>query len=727
MFVSFVGGVVGFVISTQTTRNSILDGQLEHDIVRLEAAFAQQNRDTIEAARLLAEDHVLIDTLIEAQTHTGHEMEEEMVEMAGRAVNVRDRFGLDQVLVLNDEGQVRVNIAPSYLESISVQRADMFPACPNVEAHLMRYHNAHLLTVCAPIFFPPISSEDTSFGGYVYTLVDLGEWLRRVRVNIDLESQLTIINTPIVDDEIAAVGQYVLDDQSHSTEQGYRVRNVQLPVGSDHLPLTFRLEEQQINEILNSGFLVMVSAMGATLLLVLLAGAWLARRLLKPVLHLAKVADAVAAGDLSRRANLMQQDEFGVLGRSFDMATDQIAQLLDQKARTSGERKAILESIADGLVAVDTDERIVIINSAAASLLGKDADIVKGQPLTVLSMAEDPTIVVGMEQIVLQLRSELVDPDLAPTEEYVNLGHRTIRLNSAPTLVNGTITGAVVVLQDVTQAVESDRAKSAFIATASHELRTPLTSLKGFVDLFNMTGSDNLNDDQKVCLDTIGRQTRSVILLVNDLLEMARLEQGTQHIERQWVQTRRAIEDAVGSMQGLMEQRQVTVTLHLAPDLPPIWIDNLHLQRILTNLISNGIKYVYSGGQVNLHAYAIDAPDELPNIPTDLPWQHPYERSLVIAVEDNGVGIRTEDQPKIFTRFFRSENPLSVEVGGTGLGLAVTHSLVALHGGQIGFRSLENEGSYFWVRLPISSTEPLTDQQTTTSHIASLSAVSMSE
>jgi signal transduction histidine kinase len=169
------------------------------------------------------------------------------------------------------------------------------------------------------------------------------------------------------------------------------------------------------------------------------------------------------------------------------------------------------------------------------------------------------------------------------------------------------------------------------------------------------------------------------------------------------------MEEAVASMQSLVLAHKVIIHIEMAPDISPIWIDGLHLRRILTNIISNAIKYTYKDiGRIRVRAYEIYDAHCLPTSPSgNQPWPHKREHSVLIEVEDNGVGIKAEDQPCIFGRFFRSDNPLSVEVGGTGLGLAITHSLVLLHGGQMGFWSTEGRGSCFWVRLPVTSTEPI--------------------
>lgn len=695
MLLSLLGSTAGFIISTDTTRNSILDRQLGEDAYRVRAAIEQQTRDAVEGGHLLARDRVLLNALTVERLRADRNTATIMVE---RVVTVHDRLGIDQIMLVDSEGRIRVNVAPSHLESISVNGRKLLPTCRTKdEIALVNYQNHPLLIACTSI--GATSSMQDEPLGTIYSILDVQASLDRIQSDLELTAELELTSEVLITNAPIA---------TPFSQRGYRISNIAIPIEDKQLQLTLKVNETGINEILESGLRVTLISSALTLLLVLVVGMWLAQSFIRPILKLARVAQAVALGDLTHRANLRHEDEIGQLGRSFDQATETITHLLDQQAHTAAERQAILQSIGDGVLAVDTEEHIVMINPKAAHLLQQDADALIGQPLSALNTGDDPALTVGLQQMIGQLRSELYDPDMAPTEEQVSLGNRIVRMNSTPTLVNETTrTGAVVVIQDVTRAVESDRAKSEFIATASHELRTPLASLRGFVDVFCLTGTDNLTETQRMFLDTIKRQTDSMVQLVNDLLEVARLEQGKQRSERRWVQPLNTIDEAITSMSSLIEQRQIVLQLDLPPDLPPIWIDGLHLRRILTNLLSNAVKYVHSGGRVVIRAYELDDPARLPSPPADLLWNHLEERSLVIEVEDNGVGIQESAQPHVFSRFFRAENPLSVEVGGTGLGLAIARSLVALHEGQIGFWSVENQGSCFWVRLPTPSTEPL--------------------
>lgn len=698
MILSIIGSTTSFLVSTTATRQSILTRQFDEEERRLLAALEQSERDAVEAVELLADDPLLIRALQNERIYTSTNAS---VAMVDRVVPVRERFELDQIIVLDADQQPRVNIAPSHLEPISVNGRDLLPPCSMVERDLKTFAQLQLLTICAPIMADGKRMAD------LYAILDLAALLTRTQRELELTADVTLTATPTPRDDKSML--------AGATSPKIQTRPATALLGSGQVHMVLQSSEQGADEIVASGLRVMLFSNALTLIVLLMIGGWLAQSFTRPILKLATVSQTVANGDLSQRANLMGRDEIGQLGRSIDHATETITTLLEQQARAAGERQAILLSIADGVLAVDMDERIIVINPAATTLLQQDTDRLLGQPLSTLSVTDDPVLMVGLHQVVSQLRSELVDTDLAPTEEQVSLGTRIVRLQSAPILGSGwSQTGAVVIIQDVTRIVESDQAKSAFIATASHELRTPLTALKGFVDMLVRANTDTLTEVQRTSLAAIKRQTDNVILLVNDLLEMARLEQGTQRLEYRWVAPTGAITDAVFSLNSLVKQRNIRVQYEIAPDLPPIWVDPLHLRRILTNLLSNAMKYVYTDGYVKIRAYELHEAAQLPGLPQDgLPWCHTGEESLVIAIEDNGVGIRTEDQTKIFTRFFRSENPLSAEVNGTGLGLAITRSLVELHQGQIGFRSTESMGSCFWIRLPSANTAPLLDTSDT--------------
>lgn len=712
MLLSIVGSTLGFLFISNSNAQQLLDQQLTDDSRRLVESIEQSLADSREGMTKPQEDPVLLQALTDdaasgsissVEIVPGQEGSPEY-SIADRVQRLQNRYNIDHMIVQRvSDDATRYNNGNSTIAAMTIRAPELLPSCADaagsVSEQVVTFADTPLLIMCTPIYTDGATSG-TPFS-YAYGIIDLTERVNTLSREIELASDVTLreAEAPPVE-----------------AQSGEELRRDTVTVAGSPLTLDFSLSRQGIDELVSTGLLFTIASSSIIFVFVLLLGFWLARQLTLPVLHLADVASAVAEGDLSQRATVKSSDEIGVLGDAFNKATEEISGLLDEQARTAAERQIILESIADGVLAVDLDEHIVAMNPAAATLLHQpDNDALDDKPLSAMQAGNDPVLVVGLQQVVAQLRETLASQNATPATEQVTLGKRTVQVRSTVTRQDdGTVTGAVMVLQDVTQMVEADRAKSAFIATASHELRTPLTSLRGFVDMLAMTGNDNLNDLQRMSIDTIKRQTEQMTALVNDLLEMARLEQGKQRVQARWVNPQMALEEAVAAVHVIRDKRQVTVDLQARDDLPSVWIDPLHLRSILTNLISNGIKYSYAGsGKVVITAHEIEHEADLPSPPQkDMAWNHASPRSLLFTFSDNGVGIRDEDQPYVFERFYRSENPLTVEVGGTGLGLAITYALTELHTGQLGLRSVEGEGSTFWLRLPLPDTMPVIDEVT---------------
>ncbi len=684
---------VVLLLGTGAIRERLVDQQLTVESQLLQEALVQSEHDAVTALTMLTTDPLLIAAISQAHRDGEFIVSEQLYESI---TAVRDRFAVQQMIVMDTERQLLVNETLSGYEAVNEQGRLLLPRCVEQQRILGAHANTRLLITCAPI-----RSKTGTTIAFGYVIFDLPVLFRHLQETLALQADLGFY---ISDQRISMISSQSVGNRSFFVPT--KSRDINVPLGDGQVRMSLQVSRQDVDEIINASVQVTLISSGLTLLALLLGVIWLAHRLTHPILKLSAMAQAVADGDLSQRVHLVQQDEIGLLGRSLNQATDTIMTLFQTQERTASERHAILQSIADGVLAIDKQAYIMMINPAAAALLKQDATRLQGQPLTRLQATDDPVFVVGIQQIIQRLEKELSRRNRGSTEERISLGERVVRLRSAPIMgQRGTKKGAVVVIQDVTMMVESEQAKSAFIATASHELRTPLTSLRGFVDLLARSDRTHIAEMQNLAIDTIKRQTDSLIVLVNDLLEMARLEQGEQQAENVVVDPAAIIGEVVTILHHFAEQRQIQLVVTITPDLPPLWIDPVHLRRILTNLVSNAIKYSYPEQAVHIQATLLDDPTGLPSQPhAAMPWVHSQERSVLITVEDRGVGIRATDQPSIFTRFFRSENPLSVEVGGTGLGLAITHSLVMTHQGQIGFWSKENEGSCFWVRLPAHNT-----------------------
>jgi signal transduction histidine kinase/HAMP domain-containing protein len=714
MTLSVFGATIGFLVSTNTTRNNIVERQLDTVATRIQDGYKQEQLHVFNAATSLARDSQMLEALLSKPITPQH-----IDQIHNRATIIYSRYTLDELIIQEPTGNLLVN-KNNYTDLSRTkvyEFPELTPCTVQSSMTLLETSAGKMLVGCAPIWgtFEQATTPKRVAIATVYTVIEIPSMIRRFHQQLGLDGKIHLVtgSDEPTQDVRGSFGRsykrYVAE-----TVEGYQTRLINLnpdSKASPDLELIIQISTQEIQQTVLSGFWVMLISSGLTLVLMLALGIWLARGITRPILKLARVARAVAAGDFSMRSNLTHNDEIGQLGQALDQATITITDLLAQRDHKTGEMQAILQSMADGVLAIDTQEQIVVVNRMAATLLGYEREAIIDQPLGRLSQ-KDPILATGLQHIVDQLRSELGNTSSLYHhhlhQECLSFGNRILRLQSAPTLGSGdVITGAVVVLQDQTKEAESDRAKNAFIATASHELRTPLAGLKGFVDLFRLSGVENLTENQRFFLESIKRQTNNLVLLVNDLLEVARLEQGTTQVERRWVALESMVEEVVTMLKPQIEERHITLKVELEPTLPQVWIDSLHLRRILLNLVSNAVKYVHQGGEVRIWGYELHNPTHLPSTPINQDWQAKEKRSVVVEIEDNGVGISAADQQHLFQRFFRSDNPLSVEAGGTGLGLAITHSLVQLHKGQIGFWSVEGEGSCFWVRLPAPTTELL--------------------
>jgi signal transduction histidine kinase len=226
---------------------------------------------------------------------------------------------------------------------------------------------------------------------------------------------------------------------------------------------------------------------------------------------------------------------------------------------------------------------------------------------------------------------------------------------------------------------EANEAKSEFVRTVSHELKIPMTSIKGYTDLLKMVGS--LNPQQEQFVATIHNNVERMALLVSDLSDISRIETGQLKVDVRRLDLRALLPEALGGLRGEIEAKHQTLALKLPPDLPNVGCDESRLVQIISNLVSNAHKYSPPGAAITLSAQAEPG-------------------AVRVSVADQGFGISERDQARLFTQFFRSEEPNIREQTGWGLGLHITRRLIELMGGEISVQSEPGQGSTFSFTVP---------------------------
>ncbi len=359
--------------------------------------------------------------------------------------------------------------------------------------------------------------------------------------------------------------------------------------------------------------------------------------------------------------------------------------MLRQQGEESSQREAILASIADGVVVNDERGRIILVNPAAERILNKPTHDLIGRDLK--SLFELFTSG-AREEILQAMTAILSDPKtrIAPeaAQTALQIDNRIINAHLAPVITaKDEFLGIVTIFRNITKEVEADRAKSEFVSTVSHELRTPMTAIKGYADLIYSEAVGQVNENQKRFLGIIKNNTDRLTAMINDLLDIARIETGRVRFEPEMLKLGEVVANVIDSLAAHAASKGHNLTYRVEAGLPEIRGDPHRLTQVFTNLVSNAINYTPEGGEIGVSVYQVQG-------------------ALRADVRDNGIGVRPEDRVRIFERFYRADHPLVRESTGTGLGLSIVKMFVEMHGGRVWVEGNEPDpGSTFTLILPL--------------------------
>jgi signal transduction histidine kinase len=346
---------------------------------------------------------------------------------------------------------------------------------------------------------------------------------------------------------------------------------------------------------------------------------------------------------------------------------------------------AVLASISDGVVVNDVAGNVMSINRAAAQLLQVDPKAAAGRPVHTLFQSFSTK---GRMTIADAMGRLYTDPYSAEysagiTETIIEIGMRVIQAHFSSVLTEiGEFLGIVTVLRDITREVEAERAKTDFVSNVSHELRTPLTSIKGYSDLMLSDVIGPLNDQQRQFLRIIQGSTDRLTILINDLLDISRIEGGKLRLETRSIQMEKILHSVADMVQPQCNKKNLRLNLNIEPNVGLVLGDENRLTQVVTNLVSNACRYTPDGGCITLSLSSSSG-------------------AVRVDVADTGIGIAPEDQAKVFQRFYRASAPEVQEVAGTGLGLPISKMLVEMHGGRMWLQSEVGKGSTFTFILPL--------------------------
>ncbi|MDP2673346.1 MAG: ATP-binding protein [Dehalococcoidia bacterium] len=385
---------------------------------------------------------------------------------------------------------------------------------------------------------------------------------------------------------------------------------------------------------------------------------------------LARAARTVSGGDLSQRVSPRPPGEVAEVADAFNQMADSLEALLTAASEERNRLIAALNSSSDAVLSVNGEGRVAFANAAAVRLFDRAPEELVGNPFVWVMPSEDAIEALRASREDGRREARLIE---RPNRQY-------LQVITAP-IVGGGEWVALVVLRDVTDVKRVEQVRRDFVANVSHELRTPLASVKSVIE----TLQGGALEDEATAREFLARADAEIdrlVQMVEELLELSRIESGEVPFDQQPVEMGNVLAEAVERLWPQAERQGLKLTLDVSPDLPPVVGDAERLGRVAVNLLQNAIKFTPAGGSIRV-SVALAGGD------------------VTVKVSDTGTGIAPEDLPRVFERFYKADR--SRGSIGTGLGLAVVRHTVEAHGGSVSAESEPGRGSTFSFSIPAAS------------------------
>ncbi len=442
--------------------------------------------------------------------------------------------------------------------------------------------------------------------------------------------------------------------------------------------------------------------------LIIIGAVFNALTITRPVKELLRGVREITGGNFESRISLPMSGEMGELLSGFNNMAAQLeaydAANIEELTAAQIKQQSLIATMADGAILLDEEGKIVLVNPTARRLFRWEGRNLEGQEL----LNELP------ELLSIELHSpinSLLNNFSENSDLRYSLGEpaRTLRIVMQSVLDSSgeTLKGIAVTIQDLTREVELNAAQSRFISNVSHELRTPLFNIKSYVETLYDLGDQLTADEKHEFLGVANDETDRLTRLVNDVLDLSRLESGRK-VTFESIDVRPAMEQTLRNYKLNADDKQVQLELDMSTNLPKILGNWDLLLQVFDNLVGNGLKFCPAGGNLKLRAYTWPDVCSVPELDTASAAPHcelisPLPK-LRVEISDTGCGIQAEDQQRIFDRFFRVENMVHTEAG-TGLGLSIVRGIIEKHGGKIFMASEPEVGTTFWFDLPLEQAD----------------------
>lgn len=429
---------------------------------------------------------------------------------------------------------------------------------------------------------------------------------------------------------------------------------------------------EQISDIT----LIFLQSSSVAIVLSLILANMVSRALTKPIKEMQTQTRAIADGDYSGTLNVYGEDELGQLAFLINELSDEVAEAQESIDSERRRLDSVLTHMTDGVIATDRRGKIVIVNNMAETMLDVSAEEVNGKNLLkVLDVEEELTL----RQLLEEQEDILINCSTMGVPTVLRASFSLIQRET------GFISGIVCVLHDVTEQEKIEEERKQFVSNVSHELRTPLTSMRSYIEAL----ADGAWQDPELAprfLEVTQNETDRMIRMIQDLLHLSRIDAGKSELNLELVDITELLEHVLNRFDMLIhsteyEEKKYNIKRHLLDEPIFVEMDTDRMIQVLDNIMNNALKYSPDGGTITGR-------------------MRQTEKTIIISITDEGMGIPKKDLVKIFSRFYRVDRARSRAMGGSGLGLAISKEVVEQHGGRIWAESVEGKGTTFYLSLP---------------------------
>ena len=474
-----------------------------------------------------------------------------------------------------------------------------------------------------------------------------GETGMAVRFSNTLEEQMMYLAVPIIrEDKLSGVARI-------------------------SIPITFIEQALRTIEFKIGGVGLAVALLAAGISLII------SRRISHPLEQMKHSAESIARGDWKKPLSVNSDSvEISALSNALNQMALQLEDRIKTITNQSNESEAVLSSMVEGVLAVDAAENIIRLNKAAGKLLEIKPDSAEGRPIH--EVVRNSLLREFIERTLSGIENVETDLTIGNQNEIFLQAHGAVLKDMQEKSI-----GAVIVLNDVTRLRRLETVRKDFVANVSHELKTPITLIKGFVETLQQ-GALEKREEAERFLNIMSKQVERLNAIIEDLLSLSRLEQGSgkSAISMEKTKVIQILESAIRDCESKLLEKKISIQLNCSNELE-VFANSPLLNQAVLNLVDNALKYSEQGEKITVEAFVTGT-------------------EIVIEVQDWGCGIGSEHLPRLFERFYRIDQARSRQMGGTGLGLAIVKHIVQEHGGSVSVNSTLGKGSRFSIHLPIS-------------------------